>query len=148
MMGWRVRGARKADADDLVAIEAAAFGSGSWGGRAVEQGLSDRLARTLVADDGDGAAQGLLMWRRIGDEAEILTLAVRPVRQRGGCAKALLGALLEAARGEGVRSLFLEVDAGNQAAIALYEKSGFARIARRARYYKSGADALVMRVDL
>jgi ribosomal-protein-alanine N-acetyltransferase len=147
MTGWRLRPAAKSDADALVAIEAAAFGGASWGARAVADGLSDRLAQTIVADD-DCTARGFLMWRRIGDEAEILTLAVAPARQRRGCARALVRTLLETARSEGVRSLFLEVDAGNAPAIALYEEAGFARIARRARYYKSGADALVMRIDL
>lgn len=148
MTGWRIRPAARSDADALVAIEAAAFGAGSWGGRAVADGMADRLVETLVAAGGNGAPQGFLMWRRIGDEAEILTLAVVPARQRAGCARALLDSLLGAARGEGVRSLFLEVDAGNRAAIALYEGAGFSRIARRSRYYKTGADALVMRVDL
>ncbi len=88
------------------------------------------------------------MWRRIGDEAEILTLAVAPEHQRQGCASALLTAVIAALRNEGVRALFLEVDAGNAAAIALYAGCGFVRIARRRRYYRTGADALVMRVDL
>lgn len=148
MTGWRLRPASRADADALVAIEALAFGRASWGGRAVADGLLDRLARTIVAAGADGEPHGFLMWRRVEDEAEILTLAVAPAQQRRGCGRALVAALLGAARSEGVRSLFLEADAGNAAAIALYEKAGFARIARRQRYYKTGADALVMRVDL
>lgn len=88
------------------------------------------------------------MWRRIGDEAEVLTLAVAPGQQRRGCAGALLDAVIDALRRDGVRALFLEVDVGNKAAIALYEGRGFDRIARRKRYYRSGADALVMRADL
>ncbi|HBS36523.1 MAG TPA: hypothetical protein DEA50_15835 [Parvularcula sp.] len=88
------------------------------------------------------------MWRSAGDDAEILTLAVAPAVQRQGCARALLGALLAAARGAGVRSVFLEVDAGKKGAIALYAGAGFSPVSRRRRYYKSGADALVMRADL
>lgn len=148
MKPWRLRAAAKADADALVAIEAAAFGPASWGGRAVADGLSERFVSAIVAEDAAGAPGGFLLWRRIGDEAEILTLAVAPERQRRGCAKALVAALLDAARGDGARSVFLEVDAGKKGAIALYEGAGFTRIARRQRYYKSGADALVMRIDL
>jgi ribosomal-protein-alanine N-acetyltransferase len=147
MTDWRLRAAATADADALVAIEAAAFGPASWGGRSVAGGLAERFVSTIVAEDAAGPA-GFLMWRVIGDEAEILTLAVAPAQQRRGCARALVAALLEAARGDGVRSVFLEVDAGKKGAIALYEGAGFSRIARRRRYYKSGADALVMRVDL
>jgi ribosomal-protein-alanine N-acetyltransferase len=148
MTAWRLRAAAKADADALVAIEALAFGPASWGGRSVADGLSERLVTTIAAADETGALRGFLMWRRIGDEAEILTLAVAPEVQRQGCARALVNALLTASRDAGVRSVFLEVDAGKEGAIALYEGAGFTRIARRRRYYKSGADALVMRVDL
>ena len=148
MSDWRLRPATKADADALVAIEAASFGPASWGGRAVEHALGERFVEAIAAEDGRGELSGFVMWRRLGDEAEILTLAVAPTRQRRGCARALLGAVVEAARGAGMRALFLEVDAGNAAAITLYGKGEFARIARRPRYYRSGADALVMRLDL
>jgi ribosomal-protein-alanine N-acetyltransferase len=129
-------------------IEATAFGAASWGGRGVEEGLRDRLVESLVAEDASARPQGFLMWRRLGDEAEILTLAVAPGQQRRGCAGALLDAVIDALRRDGVRSLFLEVDAGNAGAISLYEAHKFCRIARRKRYYRSGADALVMRADL
>ncbi len=148
MSEWRLRPATKADADRLVAIEAASFGPASWGGRAIADGLSERFVDAMIAEDGEGGTAGFIMWRRLGDEAEILSLGVLPAHQRQGCARALLEALLAAARGEGVRSFFLEADAGNIAAIALYEGAGFSRIARRKRYYRSGADALVMRIDL
>ncbi len=148
MTGWRLRPAGKADADALAAIEARAFGPASWGGRGVADGLADHLTRAILALGAESEPQGFVMWRRIGDEAEILTIAVAPDRRRQGCATALIDAVIDALRGEGARSLFLEVDAGNIAAIALYERRGFVRIARRKRYYRSGADALVMRADL
>jgi ribosomal-protein-alanine N-acetyltransferase len=44
--------------------------------------------------------------------------------------------------------MFLEVASGNQAARALYERAGFIRVGRRARYYPNGGDALVLRADL
>lgn len=148
MTVWRLRRAGNADLDRLVAIEADAFGPAGWGARGVADGLADRLSRTLVAEDDKANARGFLMWRRLSDEAEILTLAVAPQWRRRGCAGALVDAVTGILRSEGARSLFLEVDAGNAAAIALYEGRGFHRIARRKRYYRSGADALVMRVDL
>lgn len=148
MTGWRLKPAGKAEADALIAIEARAFGAASWGRQGVADGLADHLTRAIVALDAETKPQGFVMWRRIGDEAEILTIAVAPDRQRQGCASALLKAVFDALHGEGARSLFLEVDAGNTAAIALYEALGFVRIARRKRYYRSGAEALVMRADL
>jgi ribosomal-protein-alanine N-acetyltransferase len=44
--------------------------------------------------------------------------------------------------------MFLEVAAGNVAALALYRAAGFAEVGRRVRYYADGSDALVMRRDL
>ena len=63
------------------------------------------------------------------------------IGQAGDRAPALLGA----------EQIFLEVRAGNRAAIALYETSGFAAIGRRIAYYPPThpqaprEDALVMR---
>jgi ribosomal-protein-alanine N-acetyltransferase len=42
----------------------------------------------------------------------------------------------------------LEVSANNEAARALYARAGFVEVGRRPRYYASGADALVLRLDL
>lgn len=144
----RLRAASAGDADLLVAIEADAFGAASWGARGVADGLSDRLVNTLVAEDEQGRACGFIMWRRTGDEAEVLTVAVSPDQQRRGFGARLVSAVMAALRDEGARSLFLEVDAGKAGAIALYESLGFMRVGRRKRYYRSGADALVLRADL
>ena len=40
--------------------------------------------------------------------------------------------------------MMLEVSAGNEAAIAFYVRRGFAELAPRPRYYRDGADALVL----
>jgi len=62
-----------------------------------------------------------------------------------------LRALLQIARGRGVRRMFLEVRPSNPYAIALYHDEGFNEIGRRPRYYpaKDGReDALVMAIEL
>jgi ribosomal protein S18 acetylase RimI-like enzyme len=61
----------------------------------------------------------------------------------------MLVALLDHAQQRGVRSVFLEVRADNDAAIALYDSEGFQTIDRRVGYYQpDGVDALVMRKEL
>jgi ribosomal-protein-alanine N-acetyltransferase len=58
-------------------------------------------------------------------------------------------AIMESELGRaGVKKIFLEVAADNAAAIALYERAGFARIAVRPKYYNGAADAVVMSKNL
>jgi ribosomal-protein-alanine acetyltransferase len=146
---WRIRPAERSDADAIVALEAESFQSASWGAKAVADGVADRHARVIVAAPEEGAPPaGFAFWRRAGDEAEILSIGVARRMRRMGCARALLEAIIAAARADGVRTLYLEVDVANAAATILYQSLGFEKIGRRKRYYRNGGDALVMRRDL
>lgn len=83
-------------------------------------------------------------------EAQLLNLSVALDSRRQGLGAALLARFVDDARRCGAEQMFLEVRAGNAAAIALYEAAGFTRVARRAAYYPATAtlpaeDALVMR---
>ena len=96
---------------------------------------------------------GLVLARAVageagGGEAEILTIAVAPAARRQGLGAALLAAALQGAVLRGAAAMFLEVAAGNAAALALYRAAGFAEVGRRRRYYADGGDALVMRRGL
>jgi ribosomal-protein-alanine N-acetyltransferase len=90
----------------------------------------------------------MLLARITADEAEILTLAVAPAARRRGVGAALVDRAMQRAAAAGAGAMFLEVASGNQAARALYERAGFIRVGRRARYYPNGGDALVLRADL
>jgi ribosomal-protein-alanine N-acetyltransferase len=90
----------------------------------------------------------MLLARVTADEAEILTLAVAPPARRGGIGAALLASAMQRAAAAGAVAMFLEVASGNLPAQSLYEKAGFVRVGRRARYYPNGGDALVLRADL
>ena len=132
----------------LAAAHRAAFAPTSRGWSSGE--IAD-LAKTgaLFAD---GADRGFALFALAADEAEVLTIAVRPDHRRKGLARALF----TAARGElarqGAARIFLEVAADNHAAIALYAAVGFDRTGRRPGYYRrpDGArvDALTMMIDL
>ena len=60
----------------------------------------------------------------------------------------LMRAALDSAWIRDARSLFLEVAVHNAPALALYLGMGFQEVGRRPRYYKNGADALVLRCVL
>lgn len=160
-IGLRVRPAHLGDAEALIALEHAAFGAAAWGGDAVADGLTATGVHGLVAEmdplplvtSRKGAMRapvicGFALWRDLDSEAEILTFGVDPGYRRQGIARAMLSKLIDDAAGIGAARLFLEVAQSNAPAIALYQLAGFEVISRRAHYYRSGDDALVMRLAL
>lgn len=100
---------------------------------------------------GSRTTLGFVLYRVAADEAEILTIAVDPRQRRRGLGALLMRAVLQRLYADRVASLFLEVDAANAAALALYRRLGFRKVGERRGYYqRSEGDggALVMRVDL
>jgi ribosomal-protein-alanine N-acetyltransferase len=91
---------------------------------------------------------GMILARVAADEMEVLTLAVIPKVRRQGVGTRLLDAALTLARSRSARTAFLEVAVNNNAARALYERSGFQPAGKRPRYYADGTDALVLRRTL
>lgn len=83
-----------------------------------------------------------------GRWAELISIAVHPRHRRRGVGQALLERLLGRLRRARVASCRLAVRTTNSAAIALYEKNGFARIGLLRNYYADGADAFLMRKSL
>ena len=95
---------------------------------------------------------GFLIARFIADEGEILLTGIVPAARRRGHAARLIRILIESARDAGLRTLFLEHAAGNEAAGVLYGRFGFSRIGRRRAYYERRGggreDAITLRCDL
>ena len=71
----------------------------------------------------------------VRDEREQLSLAVVPAHRRQGAATALIDAVVERVRSDGVTRLFLEVAEDNAGARRLYASFGFEPIGRRPGYY-------------
>lgn len=136
----------KPDAAAALAALAAECGVPGWSEASIASTLRDAGARALVARGAAGALRGLVLVRQVADEIEILLVAVEHAARRRGIARALVTAVLAAARG--ARMAFLEVRASNVAAIALYAGLGFVATGRRPRYYENGEDALSMRASL
>jgi len=133
-----------AHAAALAAIHHEAFPPGQrWGADAMV--LQLELPGVFVLYDARGA---MVMARIAADEAEILTLAVRPAQRRQGLARALLEEAARLCAAHGATTLFLEVATRNQAARALYAAQGFEEVGRRRGYYADGDDALTLRRTL
>lgn len=91
---------------------------------------------------------GYASLRFVGREGDVNTIAIAREFQGKGFGKLLLDWMLETAKLNGVKELFLDVRADNQAAIGLYQKEGFDQIDIRRNYYDHKIDALVMRKKL
>ncbi|WP_018699001.1 GNAT family N-acetyltransferase [Amorphus coralli] len=95
---------------------------------------------------------GFLLLRVAADEAEILTVAVHPSNRRGGVGRSLVAEALRRLYADRVATVFLEVAADNEAALAIYRRLGFTMVGERPAYYSGtgagGGLALVMRCDL
>jgi ribosomal-protein-alanine N-acetyltransferase len=92
---------------------------------------------------------GYIVGRMGADELHINNVAVRDDYRRRGVGRALLNLILERGKRSGIPCAFLELRAGNSAALALYEECGFRVTAQRSKYYSDPVeDALVMIVQL
>ena len=71
------------------------------------------------------------------DEAELLTIGVRPDLQGRGLGRAMLDRMTDAMRTRKCTRCHLEVRESNERAIRLYEASGFVRVGLRKNYYRT-----------
>ena len=138
---------RPMTADDLAAvigIELATFPDDAWSERMMRDELSGvpDTRYYLVAQEGEVVGYaGLAV---IGDQGDVMTIAVRAEHQGHGVGRALLAELIGEAARRGATDLFLEVRHDNARAKELYHRMGFVEIGVRRGYY-NGADAITMR---
>jgi ribosomal-protein-alanine N-acetyltransferase len=135
---------RPAHTAAVAALERALFAEDPWSQRLLDEELSLAGRYYLVALEG-GRVVGYGGLADFGDEAHVMTLGVRPDRQREGLGGRLLAELLAEADRRRIRRVMLEVAADNDAAQRLYVRSGFRPVGVRKGYYQAtGTDAVVM----
>jgi ribosomal-protein-alanine N-acetyltransferase len=159
MWPWQARAyiveLRREDAEALAEIHGAAFAR-TWSAEDFAALLASRgvfcLGVRRVSLFG-GRLAGFVLVRIAADEAEILTIAVRPADRRRGYGRLLMDEALRRLYAARVQSCFLEVEKANAPAVGLYRRLGFVATGERRNYYrdpKDGGDgtALVMRVQV
>lgn len=128
-------------AEDCAGLHASSF-TYPWPAEDIETLL---LATSTLADGAFGKGNemlGFILSRFAADEAEILTIAVKPRRRGLGIASRLMKANMARLQAAGAKSWFLEVEAQNVAALALYKRFGFEQVGERKSYYrKADGDA-------
>jgi [ribosomal protein S18]-alanine N-acetyltransferase len=156
MRVWRrpaisVRRAEVSDCDVLSDIHSAVFRRG-WSGAEFESLLVQPGTQALIATYrsalGRERPAGFNLYRLTADEGEIISIAVVPECRRRGVGRQLLEDAMRNLYRDGARSVHLEVEDANLAAISLYRMMDFRETARRAGYYAQGRQtpggALVM----
>jgi ribosomal-protein-alanine N-acetyltransferase len=144
-----LRDAHWTDLAALAGLETDLFAHDAWSEPTWWAELAGRPRRDyVVLTDTDGVL-GYAGLDHGGDVADVMTIAVAPRAQGRGLGRSLLGELERRATARGAGYVILEVRADNLAARALYERTGYALISTRRRYYQPGdVDALVLRKAL
>ena len=139
-----IRGAVKEDLLQIFDIEREAI-SPPWSHDALVDELSREDSFFVVAIGDDGSIAGFAIMRKVGDDGELLQIAVNASMRGCGIGDLLMTAVIEYAKERSFLSVFLEVRISNIAATRLYEKYGFEAARVRKDYYDSPfEDALVM----
>lgn len=131
------------DADKAYEIEAVSFNT-PWSKDTFIKTMNNPLTHAFAAKaEGEILGYGFVMI--VLDEAHILNIATHPEYRKKGVGKALMGEMLDFAKGKNASFALLEVRKSNNAAIKLYENFGFVIIDERKGYYQdNNEDALIM----
>ena len=136
---------KAADIEQVIAIEAEAYGEHHWSKESFFNELSNELAKYYSAFNSDGELIGYAGSWEILEEAHITNIAGAKKYRRHHVGEALLTSIIEECRKNMVKYITLEVRVSNEAAIGLYEKYGFHSLGTRKGYYQdNNEDALIM----
>ena len=143
-MAYSICSVSREDVDTIEAIERECF-SLPWTREQLIGQLPDEQHVFLAAKDETGKLLGYVGMMTVLDEGYISNVAVAPDCRRQGIADALIRELLDIAERRALAFVSLEVRAGNDPAIALYDKHGFIPVGRRKNYYElPREDAILM----
>src|SRR5574344_385942 len=141
----KIRARTKKDVENVVKIEAEAYGEHHWGKDSFYGELSNELAHYFCATDVNDVILGYSGIWGILDEAHITNIAISPDFRRHKIGEALLVNMINFCMQNEIKYITLEVRVSNAPAISLYEKYGFKSLGTRKGYYQNNnEDALIM----
>ena len=146
-----VRPVRQRDLDPILEIEAASFGADAYDRNLFAEYTHTCGGLFLVAELGTKVCAysiTAISPGRIGNRAELVSVAVDPAFFGKGAASALMDSTVRRLRRRGVTRLGLMVKVTNHRARHFYEKYGFRKLRRAAHYYEDGSDGLSLAKDL
>lgn len=138
----------EADVVPVSVLEDRLFPVDAWPVQMFRDELAQPTTRRYLVAEDEGRIVGYAGLMYIAPIADVQTLAVLPEYEGRGIGSGLLTELISEARRRGAQNVLLEVRADNPRAQQLYERFGFVQIHVRPRYYRDGADALIMKLGL
>jgi len=136
--------------DRLYEIETECFKREAFTKQQIAHLLTDYNSVSLVAKANDkivGFIIGMIHFERNSLAGHILTIDVSPTHRQKGIGVRLLQEIENILKGKGVKSCVLEVREDNIAALSLYQKLGYKKVARLKNYY-GNAHGIYLRKDL
>ena len=141
--GATLRRLKSGDITALIALERECFAT-AWREDQFLFALQQKAFCALGLFLKNADLAGYISAYHLTDELEILNIAVNRKQRRQGFGLRLLSEAMQLGRALGLTRAVLEVRAGNAAAIAMYERTGFSLAGKRPGYYEdTGEDALV-----
>jgi [ribosomal protein S18]-alanine N-acetyltransferase len=146
----RIEKMEESDLDQILRIEASS-GWSSWSRQSFIEELKNPFSHCFtlrVQNDpgnqfGDEIA-GFICFRLLGDESELLNLAIHSRHRRKGFGSQLMGFYIDFCRPRKVETFYLETGVTNQPAIRLYQSFAYQPAGIRPRFYPRKEDALLM----
>ncbi|MCL2086796.1 MAG: ribosomal protein S18-alanine N-acetyltransferase [Oscillospiraceae bacterium] len=123
--------------EQLEKLETLCF-KNPWSLQAIKTALESEYSIVVFHDDGskkEPQITGYALGTRIADECELHRICVLPEHRNRRIGELLLREFIHKCKERNQKKIFLEVASKNKAAIKLYERCGFKKIAVREGYY-------------
>ncbi|OFV81428.1 MAG: hypothetical protein A3D93_01805 [Acidobacteria bacterium RIFCSPHIGHO2_12_FULL_67_30] len=145
----RVRELDDKDFDAAYRLDQTCYPPGiAYSRYALREFLSAPGARAWVAEEEETLVAFIIVRQTGGARGHIITLDVREDRRRRGIGTELLRAAEAWLAAQGVKRVRLETATDNAAALAFWQRAGYATVAHLPRYYLAQQDAYRMEKDL
>ncbi|MFI6033191.1 GNAT family N-acetyltransferase [Streptomyces sp. NPDC051315] len=146
----RIRAATEEDLPHIVALDAEAFPADPYPYFVLRQLLASFPDFVLVVEDGGNLGGYVLSTPPNASRSWILSLGIAPDLRGQGLGRQLMTQILGRLGTEGVHSVSLSVEPGNDSAVALYRSLGFVPDpgGPRKDYFGPGAHRLLMTLSL
>jgi len=136
--------------DKLYEIEMECFEREAFTKQQIAHLLTDYNSVSLVAKVNSeiiGFIIGIIYLERNSPTGHILTIDISPIYRRKGIAQKLLQEIEKIFKEKGVKACRLEVREDNIAALRLYQKFGYKKVAKLKNYY-GNAHGIYLKKDL